>query len=198
MRFLKAQVPGFESAEFSGVAPRIGIRETRRVMGDYVLTGDDVLNARKRPDGIARGGHEIDVHGAGTAHDRRVIASGGSYDIPYGTLIPRNVNNLLLAGRCLSSTREGQSSARVMGTCMAMGQAAGTAAAMAAMAAAAATSATSATSAATSAAAPPAAATATPVATTATPVAAGAVRAVSIERLRETLIAQGAVLAGVD
>ncbi len=132
MRFLKAQVPGFESAAFSGVAPRIGIRETRRVMGDYVLTGDDVLNARKRADGIARGGHEIDVHGAGTAHDRRVIASGGSYDIPYATLIPRGVNNLLLAGRCLSSTREGQSSARVMGTCMAMGQAAGTAAAMAA------------------------------------------------------------------
>ncbi|MBI3375194.1 MAG: FAD-dependent oxidoreductase [Betaproteobacteria bacterium] len=130
MKFLTSQVPGFVHAEFSGVAPRIGIRETRRVLGDYVLTGDDVLQARKHPEGIARGGHEIDVHGAGTGHDRRIIGGGGSYDIPFGALIPRGLDNVLLAGRCLSSTREGQSSARVMGTCMAMGQAAGTAAAL--------------------------------------------------------------------
>ena len=130
MRFLKTRVPGFANAVFSGVAPRIGIRETRRVLGDYVLTGEDVLQARKHRDAIAQGGHEIDIHAAGTSHDRRVIASGGSYDIPFGALIPRGLDNVLLAGRCLSSTREGHSSARVMGTCMAMGQAAGTAAAL--------------------------------------------------------------------
>ena len=130
MKFLKASVPGFANAAFSGVAPRIGIRETRRILGDYVLTGEDVLQARKHPDAIAQGGHEIDIHAAGTGHDRRIIASGGAYDIPFGALIPRGLGNVLLAGRCLSSTREGQSSARVMGTCMAMGQAAGTAAAM--------------------------------------------------------------------
>ncbi|MBL8386392.1 MAG: FAD-dependent oxidoreductase [Burkholderiales bacterium] len=134
MRFLAAHVPGFAGAAFSGVAPRIGIRETRRILGDYVLTGADVLEARKHPDAIAQGGHEIDIHAAGTGHDRRIIASGGAYDIPYGTLLPRGLANLLVAGRCLSSTREGQSSARVMGTCMAMGQAAGTAAALAASA----------------------------------------------------------------
>lgn len=130
MKFLKAQVPGFADAAFSGVAPRIGIRETRRIMGDHVLSGDDVLKARQHPDAIARGGHEIDIHAAGIGHDRRIIESGGAYDIPFGALLPRGLDNVLLAGRCLSSTREGQSSARVMGTCMAMGQAAGTAAAM--------------------------------------------------------------------
>lgn len=131
MNFLKRRIGGFANAEFSGVAPRIGIRETRRVMGDYVLTGEDVLMARRHPNAIARGGHEIDIHAAGTGHDRRIIESGGSYDVPYGALLPRGLANVLAAGRCLSSTREGQSSARVMGTCMAMGQAAGTAAALA-------------------------------------------------------------------
>jgi len=133
--FLQRYVPGFEKAVYSGLAPRIGIRETRRVVGEYVLTGEDVLNARKRPeDGVAKGAHELDIHGSGVAHTRRTIKEGGSYDIPYGALIPRGVRNLLVAGRCVSSTREALSSARVMGTCLAMGQAAGTAAALCATA----------------------------------------------------------------
>jgi hypothetical protein len=131
-RFLKTSVPGFENAHFSGIAPRIGIRETRRIMGEIVLTRDDVLAGRKRVDGICKGAHELDVHGAGTAHRREMIKDGGSYDIPYGCLLPRNTSNLLVAGRCLSATREAHGSARVMGTCMGMGQAAGTAAAIAA------------------------------------------------------------------
>lgn len=129
--FLKKRMPGFENAVFSGLAPRIGIRETRRIMGEYVLGDDDVAEARKFDDGIAKGGHEIDVHLAGTGHMRRAIRNGGSYDIPYRTLLPRGIANMFVVGRCFSSTRVAHSSARVMGTCLAMGQAAGTAAAMA-------------------------------------------------------------------
>jgi hypothetical protein len=129
-KFLKKHVPGFEDAHFSGIAPRIGIRETRRIMGEVVLTGEDVLKGRKRADGICKGAHELDVHGAGAVHRREMIAEGGSYDVPFGCLLPRRTANLLVAGRCLSATREAHGSARVMGTCMGMGEAAGTAAAM--------------------------------------------------------------------
>jgi hypothetical protein len=132
--FLKKYVPGFENAFFSGLAPRIGIRETRRVTGEYVLQSEDVYQAKKRPDGIAKGSHEVDVHGSGTKHLRVAIKDGGSYDIPYATLVAKNVKNMFVAGRCMSATREAHSSARVMGTCMAMGQAAGTAGAMCASA----------------------------------------------------------------
>ncbi len=130
MAFLRHRVPGFENAAYAGIAPRIGIRETRRIMGMEVLTADDVLTGRKRADGIGKGAHELDVHGAGQAHRREMIRDAGSYDIPFGCLVPRNTRNLLVAGRCLSATRDAHGSARVMGTCMAMGQAAGTAAAI--------------------------------------------------------------------
>jgi len=130
VRFLQRHVPGFENAAFSGLAPRIGIRETRRIMGQEVLTGEDVLSGRKRSDGIGKGAHELDVHGAGQVHRREMIKDGGSYDIPFGCLVPRGLHNVLVAGRCLSATREAHGSARVMGTCMSMGQAAGTAAAL--------------------------------------------------------------------
>lgn len=129
--FLRARVPGFEGAAFSGLAPRIGIRETRRIVGDAVLTGEDVTSARKRPDGIARGGHPIDVWVKGRGVHWQIVEGGGYYDLPFGCLIPRTLENLLVAGRCLSSTREGQASARVMATCIALAQAAGTAAALA-------------------------------------------------------------------
>lgn len=128
--FLKKHMPGFGHASLAAIGPKIGIRETRRIMGEYVLTADDVLNARKRDDGIAKGGHELDIHGAGTDQIRDQIRNGGSYDIPFGSIVPKGVTNLLLAGRCISATREANGSARVMGTCMALGQAAGTAAAM--------------------------------------------------------------------
>ena len=133
VHFMRKYVPGFENAVYSGIAPRIGIRETRRIVGEYVLNRDDIMNAVKRDDGIGKGAHELDVHGSGTDHIRSSIKDGGSYDIPYGCLVPKNVRNILVAGRCLSATREAHSSARVMGTCMAMGQAAGTAAGMCAL-----------------------------------------------------------------
>ena len=128
--FLKKYVPGFENAVFSGLSPKIGIRETRRIMGEYVLTKEDILDAKKSDEGIAKGGHELDIHGAAKNHERKQIKEAGSYDIPYGCIIPKKIENMFIAGRCISSTREAHSSARVMGTCMATGQAAGTAAAM--------------------------------------------------------------------
>jgi len=129
--FLKAQLPGFEEAVFAGLAPRVGVRETRRIMGDYLLTREDVVSGRKQPDSvIAKGAQHVDIHESGTTQIRIPIANGGSYDIPLGCLIPRNLKNVLVAGRCLSATREGMGTARTMGPCMAMGQAAGTAAAM--------------------------------------------------------------------
>jgi hypothetical protein len=130
MTFARKNIPGLSQATLSGVAPRIGIRETRRIMGEYVLTADDVVTGRKFPDGIAKGGHHVDIHGSGTAQKRIPVQNGRSYDIPYGCLVPKNISNVLVAGRCLSSTREANGSARVMGQCMATGEAAGTAAAM--------------------------------------------------------------------
>jgi len=128
--FLKTSIPGFEQACLSGIAPRIGVRETRRVIGEYVLTTDDVIEGRKSPRGVAKGAHHVDLHGEGTDQVRVPVRDGQSYDIPYECLTPKNVTNLLVAGRCLSSTREANGSARVMGTCMATGDAAGTAAAL--------------------------------------------------------------------
>ena len=130
MRFVRRHVPGLQDAHLSGVAPRIGIRETRRIMGEYVLTAEDVAEGRKSEQGIAKGGHHIDIHGSGTHQKRVPVKEGRSYDIPYGCLVPRTLPNVLVAGRCLSSTREANGSARVMAQCMATGEAAGTAAAM--------------------------------------------------------------------
>jgi hypothetical protein len=124
--FLKASAPGFENATISGMAPRLGIRETRRVEGDYVMTREDVKSARKRDDGVAKGCHHIDIHQEGTGQLRIPVDGGGSYDIPLASLLPRGLENVVIAGRCLSAAREAQGSARVMGSCLAMGQAAGT------------------------------------------------------------------------
>lgn len=130
VNFLKRNVPGFENAHLSAIAPRIGIRETRRIMGDYVLTREDVAEGRKFDDGVAKGCHHIDIHQEGTKQVRIPIANGGSYDIPFRSLIPKTLKNVLVAGRCLSADRPAMGSARVMGSCLAMGQATGTAGAM--------------------------------------------------------------------
>ncbi len=129
MAFLKSRVPGFRNAQFSGVASKIGVRETRRIVGDFVLTEEDVLEGRKRSDVVAKGGHEIDLF-AVTSHRRQTIRDGGSYDLPLAAAMVKGTRNLFAVGRCISATRAAQSSARVMGTCLAMGQAAGTAAAL--------------------------------------------------------------------
>jgi hypothetical protein len=129
-RFLRKRVPGFENAAFAGIAPRVGIRETRRIVGEHVLTGEEAINARKHKDVVAKGAQHVDIHQDGIKQVRIPIANGGSYDIPWGCLVPKKLENVMIAGRCLSATREGMGTARTMGPCMAMGQAVGTAAAL--------------------------------------------------------------------
>lgn len=126
--FLQKNVPGFEQASISAIAPRVGIRETRRIVGEAILTGEDVRSGRKRDDGVAKGCHHIDIHSEGIVQVRIPVADGGSYDIPWGCLLPRHLSNVYVAGRCLSADREGHGSARNMGNCLAMGHAVGAAA----------------------------------------------------------------------
>ena len=139
-RFLRDRVPGFERSAIVGTSPAIGVRESRRVHGDYLLTRDDVLGGRRFADEIALCGAPIEDHGAGgdTAwrHVGEGAGGGGSpvYGIPYRTLLPLGIEGLLVAGRCFSATHDAHASARSMATCMAMGQAAGTAATLAAVA----------------------------------------------------------------
>lgn len=130
VKFAVNCLPGFQNAYPAHVDSRIGVRETRRIIGEYVLATEDVVEGRKFKDGIAKGGHHIDIHGSGNLQKRVPIKDGQSYDIPYGCLVPTQLKNVLIAGRCLSSTREANGSTRVMGTCIATSQAAGTAAAL--------------------------------------------------------------------
>lgn len=127
--FARKNLPGFENVQLAAVAPRPGIRETRRIVGDDRLADEDVITGRKRSDGIGKGSHHVDIHGAGTDQLRIPVANGGSYDISWGTLLPQ-LSNVLAAGRCLSSERGANGSARVMGSCAATGQAAGLAGAL--------------------------------------------------------------------
>lgn len=128
--FMRQYVPGFHTAAYSGIATRVGVRETRRIEGRESLTQDDVLQARKREDGIGKGSHHVDIHQSGTGQIRIPVRDGGSYDIPWGCLLPQGLRNVVAAGRVLSADRGAHGSARVMGPCLAMGQAAGTAAAL--------------------------------------------------------------------
>jgi len=129
--FLKRSVPGFESSVLVGTGPIIGVRETRRIIGEYTLTGEDVLEAKQFEDQIAKSGYFLDIHNPNGAGVRRAyVRNGASYGIPYRCLIPKKIDNLIVAGRCISTTFEAHASTRVMGPCMAVGQAAGTAAAL--------------------------------------------------------------------
>ena len=130
-RFLRDRVPGFGQSVIVATSPAIGVRESRRVFGDYRLTGEDVLEGRRFADEIALCGAPIEDHHAGGDTAWSYVAEGGVYGIPYRTLLPAGVDGLLVAGRCFSATHGAHASARSMATCMAMGQAAGTAAAMA-------------------------------------------------------------------
>jgi hypothetical protein len=132
-RFLRESAPGFEAAYLLEIAPQVGIRETRRLIGEYQLTGEDVLQCARFDDSIGVNGWPIEEHAAGTVvfrwpHDP---AGRGYNQLPYRMLLPQRVDNLLVAGRCASMTHLGQSAARVSGACFVMGQAAGTAAALA-------------------------------------------------------------------
>ena len=130
-RFLKERVPGYEAAYLDSTSPWIGVRETRRIIGDYVLQAEDVLAARQFADAIARCGAPIEDHHQGRDTRWQYIPDGGTYGIPFRCLLPVGIDSVVVAGRCLSATHDAHASARSMGTCMAMGQAAGTAAALA-------------------------------------------------------------------
>lgn len=132
-RFLREHVPGFGRARVAQSGTQIGVRETRRILGEYVLTAEDVLGARKFPDAVARNPYPMDIHNpAGRGTLLRRLPPGEAYDIPLRCLVPREPDGVLVAGRCISSTHEAQSSVRVMPPCCATGQAAGVCAALAA------------------------------------------------------------------
>ena len=135
LAFLRKYVPGFERAYNIQSGAQIGVRESRRITGEYRLTADDILSARKFDDVIARGAYPVDIHnpaGRGTLLKR--VPAGDAYDIPLRCLLPQRVDGLVVAGRCISGTHEAHSSYRVMPISMATGQAAGVTAALAAKA----------------------------------------------------------------
>jgi FAD dependent oxidoreductase len=131
--FLKTSAPGFENSYILEIAPQVGIRETRRIIGQYQLTADDVLNCVSFNDSIGVNGWMIEEHVAGDVKFQwqDIPNCRGYNQLPYRMLLPQNIDNLLVAGRCASMTHMGQSAARVSGACFVMGQAAGTAAALA-------------------------------------------------------------------
>jgi hypothetical protein len=132
LEFFRSFVPGFERARLAATGTQVGIRESRRIVGRYTLAREDVLQARKFDDAVARSAYPIDVHnpsGSGTRTER--LAPGESYEIPYRCLVPVNREQLLVAGRCISTTHEALASTRLTPTVMSLGQAAGTAAALA-------------------------------------------------------------------
>jgi hypothetical protein len=126
--FIKSVTPGFERAYIVEIAPQIGIRETRRVRGDYMVTEDDIMDCVDFPDAIGVNGWPVEAHVAGNVDFRFARGKRGFNQLPYRMILPQKVDNLLVAGRCASMTHDGQSSARVSGPCFVMGQAAGSAA----------------------------------------------------------------------
>jgi hypothetical protein len=126
-------VPGFEKSYIVDLPPQLGIRETRRVVGGYMLSGEDVLGCASFADSIGVNGWPMESHVAGDVIFKfpPIPESRGFNELPYRMLVPVGIDNLLVAGRCASMTHEGQSAARVSGGCFVMGEAAGTAAALA-------------------------------------------------------------------
>ena len=125
--YLRRFVPGFEDATVEKVAPFTGIRESRVIVGKYVLTAEDILSMKHFPDAVVVAGYPVDIHHA-KGGDCTMLFTADAYDIPYRVLVPEKVEALLVAGRCSSMNHEAMAGTRVMSTCMALGEAAGTAA----------------------------------------------------------------------
>lgn len=130
VRFLKGKIPGFENAFLISTSQYIGVRETRKILGHYVLTEEDVISGKKFSDSIACCGAPVEEHHSGGNTRWAYVRGDGVYNIPYRSLVPVNLENVIVAGRCLSATHGAQASARNSAQVMAMGQAAGTAAAI--------------------------------------------------------------------
>jgi hypothetical protein len=128
--FIRASTPGFEHSYIVEIAPQLGIRETRRVKGVILVSEDDILGCADFPDSIGVNGWPVEAHVAGDVRFVFARKPRGFNQLPYRMIVPLGPQNLLVAGRCASMTHEGQSSARVTGSCFVMGQGAGTAAAL--------------------------------------------------------------------
>lgn len=131
-RFLKENFDCCRNAEMMATAPSIGVRESRMIEARHVLTRDEIVAGTHFPDGIAAGNYDIDIHspdGGGTSH--YYFPPGVYYTIPYRSLLPREFDNLVVAGRCIGATHEAQASIRIMPICVCTGEAAGAAAALA-------------------------------------------------------------------
>ncbi|MDQ0588802.1 FAD-dependent oxidoreductase [Variovorax paradoxus] len=129
-KFMKAEVPGFARSAIVEIAPQVGIRETRRIEGLYALTGEDILSSASFGDSIGINAWPMEMHADGRIEWAFPRDESRTYNqLPWRMLVPRTVDNLLVAGRCAAMTHEGQSAARASGGCFVMGQAAGTAAA---------------------------------------------------------------------
>jgi len=126
--FFREAVPGFERSYVVDIAPSLGIRETRRIIGRYQLSEDDILDCADFPDSIGVNGWPVEAHVAGDVEIRWQRGERGFNQLPFRMIVPQALDNTFVAGRCASMTHGGQSSARVSGPCFAMGQAAGTAA----------------------------------------------------------------------
>jgi hypothetical protein len=126
------RIPGYENASLIALSSQIGVRETRRVHGDYRVTRDDVLSARQFDDQIGLCGAPIEDHQPGIGTRWEYLPEGSAAGIPLRSLLPIDGGNVLVAGRCFSATHDAHASIRSMAQCMAMGQAAGTVGAMAA------------------------------------------------------------------
>ncbi len=125
--YLRRFVPGFEHAHMEIVSPFTGIRESRVIVGKYVLTAEDIVSMKKFDDAVVVAGYPVDIHHS-KGGDCTMIFTDDAYDIPYRVLVPEKVEALLVAGRCSSMNHEAMAGTRVMSTCMALGEAAGTAA----------------------------------------------------------------------
>jgi hypothetical protein len=131
-RFMKENIAGFENCQLLMSATQIGIRESRRIVGEYTITSDDLLSAKKFEDSVARGTYPVDIHNpSGTGSILRYIPYGDYYTIPYRALTPKGIDNLITAGRPISSTHEAHASYRIMPICASIGEGAGSAAAIA-------------------------------------------------------------------
>lgn len=132
-QFLRSDVPGFENAHMSMLSPTVGVRETRKLQGIYRLKGEDLARATKFEDGVVACDNPIDdvMRAEGEMTHDAAIGSGQYYTIPFRSLVPEKVTNLMFAGRILSADPAAFASVRGMPQCMAMGQATGTAAALA-------------------------------------------------------------------
>lgn len=132
VKLLQNEIPGFENSYLLETAVQVGVRETRRAVGDYAITGEDIKKGNKFDDAIARACYGIDIHGQKSESSvMEHLKEGEYYEIPKRALFVKEVKNLLTAGRCISSTREGHSAVRVMPTSAATGEACGTIAALA-------------------------------------------------------------------